>query len=190
MQLAQKSSGGQRRWHSLSLAGMMAPVGGPGFAACQAGSQLHSERARQRRLLAAAAAEPCLAAPTEQGADGLPACQALDPLPALLRRGVRAKRGPEQQTGRREVPASGAAAASPHTTVPLPPHDAAAAAPASLLPPQWQADAVVLGSSASSAAGLGGAQPGEEPLRLPVPNLGYTCLNIQLQQQRGIRTNR
>jgi hypothetical protein len=29
-----------------------------------------------------------------------------------------------------------------------------------------------------------------EPFRLPVPNLGYTCLNISLQQQFGIRTNR
>lgn len=31
---------------------------------------------------------------------------------------------------------------------------------------------------------------GAQPFRLPVPNLGYTCLNISLQQQFGIRTNR
>jgi hypothetical protein len=32
--------------------------------------------------------------------------------------------------------------------------------------------------------------PRRAPFQLPVPNLGYTCMNKTLQQEHGVRTNR
>lgn len=75
-------------------------------------------------------------------------------------------------------------------TLPAAPlHEAAAAS--GQPPPQRHAGiALPSGAAGGSAAGSLALQPGEQPFQLPVPNLGYTCLNIQLQQRHGIRTNR
>lgn len=52
-----------------------------------------------------------------------------------------------------------------------------------------EAEAAPLPALAMPAA-LQPPLPASQPFQLPVPNLGYTCLNLQLQQQHGYRTNR
>ncbi|KAL4458568.1 hypothetical protein ABPG75_013433 [Micractinium tetrahymenae] len=192
MQQAQRGLGRQRRWHSL--VGMSPSTGA---------WQLYSDRARQRRLLAAAAAEPCLAAQAEEGVHGSPAWERLSPLapsrgPAALPGTAALGQPPEPQhdaqtsgppgqlAQRHRGPAkAGVPAVSPTAALPT-----AAAAGLPLL--QGQAGAALASSAAgsSSCAGSPAQQPEQQPFQLPVPNLGYTCLNIQLQQRHGIRTNR
>ncbi|KAL4426553.1 hypothetical protein ABPG77_008411 [Micractinium sp. CCAP 211/92] len=188
----------QRRWHSL--VGMPPPTWPPGFAARQAGSQLYSERARQRSLLAAAAAEPCLAAPTEQGTEDSPAWERQCQLAALpgaagllsetanaVQHGVPPSRQPRQRAWQQGRPGGGSA------VVPLLTATSPSMAATPELPPELQRHVSAVlpsGAESSRAGGAAAPQPGEQPFQLPVPNLGYTCLNIQLQQQHGIRTNR
>lgn len=197
LQRAQRAHGRQRRWHSL--VGAPPPAWPRGFAALRAGGQLFSERARQRRLLAAAAAEPCLAALAEQGTVESLAMQGQD-LPAAPPRpaGLLPETAPALQ---RDVPTGAqlrlpamqqnvlAEEAALGTLPAAPLHEAAAAS--GQPPPQRHAGiALPSGAAGGSAAGSLALQPGEQPFQLPVPNLGYTCLNIQLQQRHGIRTNR
>ena len=147
---------------------------------------LHSDAARQRRLVAApAAAEPSLA---EDSLDMWEGAAPVPPPPEPQQGGSTRQQQPQQPllqvNGTRNGQATAEAAGQ--AGVPLPaalPLFEAATLPAAGYQPAVQ-------EAAPAAAVSLQVQPLAQPFQLPVPNLGYTCLNIELQQRFGIRTNR
>lgn len=151
-----------RRWQSSSSSSSHGGSRSPWM-------PLASDVARQRRLVAAsAAAQPALA---EEDAAGWEEAAVAAAVATLARPAVEP---PAADAWRRQprasLAAAGAAAleACSRAEVPLPSLLAAPeAAPAPPMP-----------------------RPAAHPLALPVPNLGYTCMNVELQQKYGMRTNR
>lgn len=152
----------RRHWHSSIAA---------------AGSHfglLHSDATRQRRLVAsAAAADPALAGDAWDE-------NALE-LPLALQRSSSTQRW---QPGRPKL--------QPYDFQPggQPLDWQAAGTAGTLLPARAPLPLPVAGSLLALPHLAAAAAPAAQPFRLPVPNLGYTCMNVQLQQSFGIRTNR
>lgn len=122
----------------------------------------HSDRVRRRRLTSASAAAAAAAQPALAADEVNGAWQALPPQqPALASLLLKPGRsGLLQQQA--EVPGNQEVL--------------------------WQA--VQLPGSSPLAALETALLPRRAPFQLPVPNLGYTCMNKTLQQEHGVRTNR
>ncbi|KAI3435923.1 hypothetical protein D9Q98_001981 [Chlorella vulgaris] len=122
----------------------------------------HSDRVRRRRLTSASAAAAAAAQPALAADEVNGAWQALPPQqPALASLLLKPGRsGLLQQQA--EVPGNQEVL--------------------------WQA--VQLPGSSPLAALETALLPRRAPFQLPVPNMGYTCMNKTLQQEHGVRTNR
>lgn len=162
----------QRRWHSSTSGG--------GHACSRAGwMPLASDIARQRRLVAAsAAAQPALAqeeeeAGWEEAAVAVAVAAQLAPAVELPAADPWRRRHAQASPAAAGAAALAAYSQPPEAVLPQP-HAAPALAP----PPALPAPPALV------------PWPATHPVPLPVPNLGYTCMNVELQQRHGVRTNR